>query len=61
MRLYKYSNIIVHRIPWIDVVHCNIDRRVYVHRSIEQRFAVKTRDVRTPFFLLRASPNTTTS
>ncbi|KAI0053994.1 kinase-like protein [Auriscalpium vulgare] len=28
----------------IDVVNCNIDGRVYVRKSIEKRFALKTRD-----------------
>ena len=29
----------------IDVVNCNIDGRVYVRKSIEKRFALKTREV----------------
>ena len=30
----------------IDVVKCNLDSKVYVRKSIEKRFAYKTRDVR---------------
>ena len=30
----------------IDVVRCNLDSKVYVRKSIEKRFAYKTRDVR---------------
>ncbi|KAH9994987.1 hypothetical protein BJV74DRAFT_345461 [Russula compacta] len=37
---------IVHHIPRIDIVSCNIDGRVYIRKSIEKRFASKTRDVR---------------
>ena len=33
-------------IPQIDVVNCNVDGRVYVRKSIEKRFALKTREVR---------------
>ena len=52
MRLYARIVSSLTCIPQIDVVNCNFDGRVYVRKSIEKRFAFKTRDVR--LFLIRA-------
>ena len=49
------------RYSQIDVVNCNIDGRVYVRKSIEKRFALKTREVRSiSFRYLRARYSQTT-
>jgi len=41
----------------IDVVTCHFDRRVYVRKSIEKRFALKARDVLLFFLALNSSHN----
>ena len=39
----------------IEVVNCTLDGRVYVRKSIEKLFALRTREVQTPHLLNVAS------
>ena len=43
--------------PQIDVVTCRLDGRVYVRKSTEKRFALRTHDVRSLSSLLATASN----